>query len=304
MNILVTGGAGYKGVKLTGKLLEKGYRVTVVDNFMYGFEPVLHLVERPGLTIIRRDIRNGVEHLHAYDVIFHLAGISGFPACAANPHSAQLINVDATRNLVHSLSPNQILINASTTSLYGKKGITCDEDTPVEPVSTYAITKYEAEKIISEKPQAINLRFATVFGVSPRMRMDLMVNDFTYKALKEGALVLFDSFAKRTFIHIDDAIDAYIFSLENYDRLKGQIFNVGGNGLNYSKKEIARIIRNKIEYNIIDSEIKDRDLRHYIVSFDKFEKLGFTPRRSLEQGIDELIRLFTFYEYYSHFKTI
>jgi len=304
MNVLVTGGAGYKGIKLTQKLLEQEHKVTVVDNFMYGFEPVMHLVENKNLSIIKRDIRLGIDAINKYDAVFHLAGISGFPACAANPHSAQLINVDATKKLADALSKNQIFINASTTSIYGKTDSTCYEDSPVDPISTYAITKYEAEKYVSEKENAINLRFATVFGVSTRMRMDLMVNDFTYKAIKERALVLFDSFAKRTFIHIDDAVDCYLFALNNFQKMKGKVFNAGGKNLNYSKKEVANLIRQKINFDVIDSEIKDRDLRHYFVSFDKLEKLGFTPRHTLEQGIDDLIRLFNFYEYYSHFKII
>jgi len=305
MNILVTGGAGYKGIILTTKLLEKGYHVTVLDNFMYGYESIMHLAVHPGLHIIKADIRNKVEDLHKYDVIFHLAGISGFPACAANPHSAQLINVEATRDLVKSLSSDQIFIYASTTSLYGKSGKPCDENTNVDPISTYARTKLLAEQIVQqEKENAISLRFATVFGFAPRIRLDLMINDFTYKAYKEGTLVLFDSFAKRTFIHVNDAADAYIFTMDNYNEMKGSIYNAGGNNLNFSKREIADIIKKKIEYKIIDSELTDKDLRHFIVNFDKIEKIGFKPKITIEEGINELIKVFGFYEYYSHFKII
>lgn len=303
-NILVTGGAGYKGVVLTEKLLNKGHKVTVLDNFMYGYESLLHLALHPNLTIEKKDIRNGVESINKYDVIFHLAGISGFPACAANPHSAQLINVEATRLLASSLAPGQMLINASTTSMYGKSGLPCDEDTPVDPVSNYAHTKLAAENILREKPNVINLRFATVFGPSTRMRMDLMVNDFAYKAVKEGVLVLFDSFAKRTFIHVRDAADCYIFAMENYDRMKGGVYNAGGNSLNFSKLEIAEKISNKVKYNIINSELTDKDLRHFVVNFNKIEKIGFKPAITLEQGIDELLKLYGFYEYFSHYKTI
>ena len=188
--------------------------------------------------------------------------------------------------------------------MYGKSGAPCDEDTPVDPVSTYAMTKSEAEKIVLERENSISLRFATVFGFSPRIRMDLMINDFTYKALKEGALVLFDSFAKRTFIHVEDATDCYIFSMENADQMTGQVFNAGGNELNYSKAEIAALIKDKVNYDIIDSAMKDKDLRHFIVNFDKIEQLGCKPKKTVEEGIDELIKVFGFYEYYSHFKTI
>ena len=304
MKILITGGAGYKGIVLTTKLLGKGHQVTVIDNFMYGYEPILHLAKHPNLSIIKHDIRNRFEKIGQFDAIFHLAGISGFPACSSNPHSAQLINVEATRLLCKSVSKDQMLINASTTSLYGKSGKPCDEQTSIDPVSTYAMTKMEAEKIVMNEKNAVSLRFATVFGVSPRMRMDLMINDFTYKAVKEGVLVLFDSFAKRTFIHVEDAADCYIFALEHFDHMKGEIYNAGGNNLNYSKIEIAEKIKEMIDFNIINSEIKDKDLRHFIVNYDKIERLGYTPKISVEEGIKELIKFYGFYEYYSHFKTI
>lgn len=304
MKILVTGGAGYKGVKLSTKLLNEGHDVTILDNFMYGYESILHLVENKNLTVRKQDIRNKIDDIHKFDAIFHLAGISGFPACAANPNSAILINVEATKQLVNSISKNQILINASTTSMYGKSGKPCNEDTPMDPVSTYAITKFEAEKIVQERENSISLRFATVFGLSPRMRMDLMVNDFTYKAIKESALVLFDGFAKRTFIHIDDAVACYNFALENYDRMKGGIYNAGGDHLNYSKKDIATLIKKKINFTIVDSEIKDKDLRNFIVSFEKIKTLGYVPKLTIEDGIDQMIKAFSFYEYYSHYKTI
>jgi nucleoside-diphosphate-sugar epimerase len=304
MKILVTGGAGYKGVILTKKLLEQGHNVTVIDNFMYGYEPIIHIARNPDLSIVKHDIRNKFERIAEYDVIFHLAGISGFPACASNPHSAQLINVEATRLLISSISKNQMFINASTTSMYGKSGQPCDENTPVDPVSTYAMTKKEAEKILMDRENVINLRFATVFGISPRMRMDLMINDFTYKAVKEGVLVLFDSFAKRTFIHVEDAADCYIFALEHFDQMKGEIFNAGGNQMNYSKEEIAKMISAVIKFNVINSEIKDKDLRHFIVNYDKIEKLGYKPKISVETGIRELVKFYGFYECFSHYKTI
>lgn len=304
MNILVTGGAGYKGIILTTKLLEKNHKVTVFDNFMYGYDPILHLVQNPNLSIIKADTRNGVENIAKFDVIFHLAGISGFPACASNPHSAQLINVEAIKLLRDSISTNQMFINASTTSMYGKSGTPCNEETRVDPVSTYAMTKMEAELILLEKENVINLRFATVFGLAPRMRMDLMVNDFTYKAVKEGVLVLFDSFAKRTFIHVDDAAECYMFAMEHFDQMKGGIYNAGGNHLNFSKEEIANKIKPFTNFNIISSDIKDKDLRHFIVNFDKIERLGFIPKKSIEDGIEEMIKAFKFYEYFSHFRTI
>jgi len=304
MKILITGGAGYKGTVLTRNLLDNGYKVALLDNFMYGYEPIMHLATNKNLEIIKHDIRNGIPDQKKYDVIFHLAGISGFPACASNPHSAQLINVEATRLIANDLAAGQILINASTTSLYGKSGLPCDEETAVDPVSTYARTKLAAEEILHEKPNVISLRFATVFGFSTRMRMDLMINDFVYKAVKEKVIVLFDSFAKRTFIHVDDAAECYMFAMNNFDRMKGGIYNAGGNSLNFSKEEITGKIRQKVDFSIVNSELKDKDLRHFVVNFDKIEKLGYKPARTVEDGIDELIRVYQFYEYYSHYRTI
>lgn len=304
MNILITGGAGYKGIILTSKLLDADNKVTVFDNFMFGYEPILHLVNNKSLTIIKGDIRSKIEGINKFDAIFHLAGISGYPACSANPHSAHLINVQGTKNITRGLGKNQIFIYASTSSFYGKSGEPCDEDTPISPFSVYANTKYMAEQITMEKENSIALRFATVFGFSPKMRIDLIINDFTYKAVKEGVLVLFDSFSKRTFMHIQDAANCYMFALSNFDKMKGNVFNAGGNHLNYSKLEIAHLIKEKVDYRIVESEVKDKDLRHYIVKFDKIEKLGFIPKITVEEGIDELLKVYAFYEYYSHFKII
>jgi len=304
MKILITGGAGYKGTVLTRNLLDNGYKVALLDNFMYGYEPIMHLATNKNLEIIKHDIRNGIPDQKKYDVIFHLAGISGFPACASNPHSAQLINVEATRLIAKDLSEGQMLINASTTSLYGKSGLPCDEETVVDPVSTYARTKLAAEEILHEKPNVISLRFATVFGFSTRMRMDLMINDFVYKAVKEKVIVLFDSYAKRTFIHVDDAAECYLFTMNNFDRMRSGIYNAGGNSLNFSKEEITGKIRQKVEFSVVNSELKDKDLRHFVVNFGKIEKLGYKPAMTVEDGIDELVRVYQFYEYYSHYRTI
>ncbi len=304
MNILITGGAGYKGIILTTKLLEAGNKVTVFDNFMYGYEPILHLVKNRNLKIKKGDIRNKIEGVSKFDAIFHLAGISGYPACTANPHSAHLINVQGTRNLLRALGKEQIFIYASTSSFYGKSGEACSEDTAISPFSVYANTKYMAEQITMERENSVALRFATIFGFSPKMRIDLIVNDFAYKAVKEGVLVLFDSFSKRTFMHIEDAASCYKFTLENIGKMKGNIYNAGGNHLNYSKMEIAQLIREKVDFKIIESEVKDKDIRHYIVNFDKIEKLGFVPGISVEEGIDELLKVYEFFEYYSHYKTI
>lgn len=305
MKILVTGGAGYKGVVLTEALLARGHQVTILDNFMYGCEPVLHLAGNPAFNAVREDIRNLSEaHLKGFDVVCHLAGISGYPACEANPHSAKLINVDASRRLRDLLSRDQRLLYASTTSFYGKSGARCDEETPVEPVSLYGITKYQAEQELLQRDNTISLRFATVFGISPRMRVDLLVNDFTCKAVHERCIVLFESKTKRTFVHIQDAIAAYLFTLDHFDTMKHGIFNVGSEKLNFTKMEIATAVKAETNCNIIDSEMKDFDTRNFVISFDKFAKLGYQTRFSLEDGIREMAKLYRFYKPFSAYATI
>ena len=305
MRILITGGAGYKGVYLTKKLLSLGHQVAILDNFMYGYDSVLHMVDHPELSIITQDIRSLEEKtLKDFDAVVHLAGVSGYPACEANPHSAQLINVDASRNLGKLLSKDQILIYASTTSFYGKSGKICTEETPVEPVSLYGKTKYQGEQILLERENTIALRLATIFGLSPKMRIDLMVNDFVYKAVNERCIVLFESQSKRTFLHISDAISAYVFALDNFGVMRHGIFNVGDDSLNFSKLEIAENIRKYTDCKIIDSDIEDFDVRNFLVSFEKLRNLGYSVSVTLDDGIKELVKLYGFYKPFTTYKTI
>ena len=305
MNILVTGGAGYKGVLLVKALLDEGYRVTLLDNFMYGYDSVLHLVSEKALTIVREDIRNITKKsVKGFDAVFHLAGISGYPACEANPHSAKLINVDASRTLGKALSKNQRLIYASTTSFYGASGEVCDEDTPVDPVSLYGVTKYQAEQILLQRENTVSLRFATLFGVSPKMRVDLLVNDFAYKAVNDRCVVLFESRTKRTFLHVKDAIRAYVFTLKRFGKMKGRIFNVGDDRMNFSKMDIAQCVHKHTHCKIIDSDMKDFDTRNFVISFDRIHRAGFKPAFTLDEGVEELVKLYRFYKPFSTYRTI
>jgi nucleoside-diphosphate-sugar epimerase len=294
--ILVTGGAGYKGVPLVTKLLARGLEVTLLDNFMYGFDSVLHLVSEPRLKIVQADIRNlDKALLSEFDVIYHLAGISGMPACAANPHAAETINVQATRDLVRALSREQVLIYASTTSFYGATGQECDETVPVQPVSLYGRTKYEAERIVQGRERSISLRFATIFGASPRMRTDLLVNDFAYKAVNDRAIVIFAGQSKRTFMHLEDAVAAYLFALDHADRMAGQVFNAGDEQLNFSKLDIARAIQAHVRFELIDSSLADLDVRNFLVSFQRIRALGYQTVKTLDDGVRELLKLYAFY---------
>jgi nucleoside-diphosphate-sugar epimerase len=223
MKTLVTGGAGYVGNLLCKSLLEAGHEVTAMDNFLYGYESILNLVPYGKFHVLKQDIRtNDPSYLKGMDVVFHLAGLSGYPACESNPNSARLINVDATRHLSDSLDPAQILVFASTTSLYENAGAVCNEETKLNPRGgLYSITKYAAERYVMERANSISLRWATVFGVSARMRAGLILNDFVEKAVHEGTLVLYSAVSKRTFMHVRDSVRGYMFALDNIDKMRG-----------------------------------------------------------------------------------
>jgi len=296
MKILVTGGAGYCGVPLCEELLKQGHLVTIVDNFMFGYEPILHLVRDPRLTIIKRDVRNEKkEYLLRQDVVFHLAGISGYPACEANPHSAKLINVTATKEINDLLAADQLMIFPSTTSFYGSKGELSTEETSPQAVSLYGITKIAGEQTIMQRENAISLRWATVFGVSPRTRPDLLVNHFVDKAVNERAIVLYDADSRRTFISINDVVQGYLFALNNVERMRGNIYNVGCDRLNLTKREIAEKVKHQIPCDVIDAEMGDTDIRNFQVSFKKIWDLGFYTTGTLESGIKDLEKLYRFY---------
>lgn len=305
-NVLITGGAGYKGILLTKKLLDRGHKVTVIDNFMYGYSPILSLVKNPNLTVRHLDIRNLKEtDVKDADVIYHLAGVSGMPACAANPNSAETINVLATKALIDFTSKDQLFIYASTTSIYGDNSdVICDETVPIVPPSLYAKTKYRAEQIVMERENTISLRFATIFGVSPKMRVDLIVNDFAYKAVNDRSIVLFGSNSKRTCMHVDDAVDAYLFSLDNANVMKNNVYNAGDESLNFSKLDIANAIKNHVKCEIINSTLPDFDIRDFSVSFKKIKSLGYSTKLTMDDGIKELLKLYSFYKVYSPYNII
>lgn len=306
MKVLITGGAGYVGTQLAERLLGYGYDVTILDNFMYGYDSVLYLTGLKNLSVIKTDIRNtDLSYLKDQDVIFHLAAISGYPACEANPNSAELINYVATKRISDYLSKDQILIFASSTSLYGSSGNLSDEDTKVEPVSLYGVTKVKAEQDIMQRENSVSLRWATVFGVSSRMRAGLIVHDFVEKAVKEGTLVLYSGNSKRTFMHIKDSVMGYTFALKNIDKMKGQIFNMGNESLNFSKKEIAdKIYEYYTDFEVIDSSMEDKDVRHFLVDFSKARNLGYECIYTLDYGIIELLKLYKFYDPYSFIRPI
>lgn len=303
--VLITGGAGYKGVALAEALLAEGCMVTLMDNFIYGYESVLGFAADRNCTIIKRDIRNLAEQdVSSYDLIYHLAAISGYPACEANPHSAQMINVVSTDNMVKLLSPDQVLVYASTTSLYGKSGLEQDETAKPTPESLYGVTKWQAETLCMQRRNSISLRFATLFGVSRRMRCDLLLNDFVNRAVHDRSIVLFDSHSVRTFLHLRDAVKGYLMAFHVPEKMVGQIYNVGTSSMNFSKLELARIIQRFLNNEIIETELADPDRRDFIINCDKIRSLGFTPTVSIEEGIQELLRLYSWYQPFQNYRPI
>jgi len=303
--ILITGGAGYKGTLLARAVLARGHAVTVLDNFMYGFDPVLGFASDPNCSIVKKDIRNiEASDVEGYDVIYHLAAISGYPACEANPHSAQTINVDSTQMLIDLMDDDQLLIYASTTSMYGKRPERQDETTPPAPGSLYGMTKYAGEKIAMTRENSIAFRFATLFGASLKMRPDLMLNDFVHKAVTERSLVLFDEHSVRTFLHVNDSIRTYLMALDDARPFIGNVFNVGSEKMNFSKLDIAQRIKKYVEMEIVHSSLADLDKRDFIIDFSRIAELGFELSVDLDTGIQELIRLYNWYRPYVPYQTI
>ncbi len=296
MKIAVTGGAGYCGVPLCEALLAEGHSVTLIDNLMFGAESILHLVSNPNLNIVQRDIRlEDFSYLKGQDVIFHLAGISGHPECEYNAHSAEHINLHATNQIVNALDPSQLFVFPSTTSFYGSAGEVCTELSKPAPLSLYATTKLAAENIVMQRASSISIRWPTIFGVSPHMRASLLVNDLTCKAVQEGVVVLYDSNSRRSFLHVSDLVQGYIFALRNAESMMGGVYNMGSSDLNYTKQEVAKCINNVHPCEIIQADSISKDIRNFTISYDKIEKLGYKAECSLEYGITELVRLYRFY---------
>lgn len=300
MKILVTGGAGYLGSILVPKMLARGWQVTVVDNFMYRQASLLHCCSDPNFRVIKGDVRDTAvtdPEYAKHDVIIPLAAIVGAPACAKNPEATKAIHVETIRHMITKLGNGQQLLYPVTNSGYGigKSGEFCTEESPLNPVSLYGTTKVEAERMLLDTGRAVTFRLATVFGTAPRMRIDLLVNDFVYRAVYDRFVVLFEGHFKRNYIHVRDVTNAFLWGLDNYDTMKGETYNVGLSDANLSKLELCdRIKAHLPEFHVFESDIgKDPDKRDYIVSNDKIETTGWRPQHSLDDGIEELIKGYT-----------
>ena len=300
MKILVTGGAGYLGSTLVPDLLNAGHEVKVLDNFMFKQDSLNHACYHPNFSVVKGDIR--VEStilplMKEADVIIPLAALVGAPMCTLDPVGASTINHDAIMLMLKHLSNDQIVLMPTTNSAYGTgdENNFCTEESTLRPISQYAIEKVEIEKELMEHPNAISFRLATVFGMSPRMRADLLVNDFTHRAMYDRFVVLFESHFKRNYIHVRDVSRVFQHALLNLKQMKGQVYNVGLSNANVSKKELCEHIQKQLsDFIFIEAPVgKDPDQRNYIVSNEKIEATGFKTEFSLDRGIDDLIKGYT-----------
>lgn len=295
----MTGGAGYIGSVLTERLLQGGHQVTVLDNLMYNQNSILYLSHHKNFQFVKGDARNKKligEVIQGKDFVIPLAAVVGAPACDRNPQLATETNLNAITDLLTLINPEQKIVFPNTNSGYGTKDNSqyCTEESPLEPISLYGRLKVEAERSVLSRKNSIVLRLATVFGVSPRMRIDLLVNDFTYRAMRDGYIVLFEKDFKRNYIHIRDIAKCFEFCMANFEKMRGQIYNVGRDDANCSKEELALRIKKYVSsLKIVISEVgKDPDRRNYIVSNDKINKAGFECDYTLDDGIQELVKAY------------
>ncbi len=299
LKILVTGGAGYIGSVLVPELLARGHDVTVIDRIMYNQTSLLDCCWRDNFQIVRADVRDAAiaqSLIKDVDVIVPLACLTGAPICEANPIEAKAVNLEAVETILRLRSKQQRIIFPTTNSGYGvgEDGVYCTEESPLNPISLYGRLKCDAEKRILDAGNCITFRLATAFGTSPRMRLDLLVNDFTWRAVKDRFIILFESHFKRNYIHVRDVAKAFCHGLENFEAMKNEPYNVGLSDANLSKWELCETIKTIVpDFYFVEADIgEDPDKRDYIVSNGKIESTGFKPDCALPEGITELVKAY------------
>ena len=294
MKVLVTGGTGFIGAVLVDRLLDVGHSVVVLDSLLYRQNTLLPHFIKPHFEFIHGDIRDASavrEAVRGVDAVVHLAAMVGAPICEKHKELAEAVNVGGTQNLIAACSPSQPILFASTGSNYGKVEGVCTEESPLNPLSVYGVTKTRAEELVMARGNAISYRFATGFGLSPRLRLDLLPNDYVHQAVKNGTLIIYERNARRTFIHVQDMARAFVHALERYEQMKNNVYNVGSNELNFSKEDIARMVQRHVDFYVHFAEFRsDPDQRDYEVSYDKLAATGFTTTISMEHGITELVK--------------
>jgi nucleoside-diphosphate-sugar epimerase len=296
-SIFVTGGAGYLGSIMVPELLRAGFKVTVLDNFMFKQNSLAHVCANPDFDVVKGDARDADlvrELVKQVDVVIPLAALVGAPLCSMDPIGATSLNLDAQLMLLDTLSDDQWLLMPITNSGYGigEQGKFCTEETPLRPISLYGKHKVQVEKMALARGNTVSFRLATVFGMAPRMRIDLLVNDFVYRAVYDNAVVLFESHFKRNYIHIRDVANVFLHAIKNFETMRNEPYNVGLSDANISKAELCEKIRGHLPSFVpVEAQIgEDPDKRDYIVSNEKIKATGFEPRHSLDMGISELIK--------------
>ena len=300
LNVLITGGAGYIGSVLSKQLLDRGCRVTVLDNFLYRQNSLLDCCASEHFHVVRGDCRDErliTNLLRKADIIIPLAALVGAPLCDRDRIGAYTVNFEAVQLLCKLSSAQQRIMFPVTNSGYGigQPGVPCTEDSPLRPISLYGETKVKAEQVVLDRGNAITLRLATVFGVSPRMRMDLLVNDFVWRAAQDRAVVVFEGHCKRNFIHVSDVVRAFFYAIDHFEQMKDRPYNVGLDDANLSKIELCRTIQRIIpQFVFFEAPIgEDPDKRDYIVSNARLAAAGYVPEWTLERGIHELLKCYT-----------
>ena len=295
--IFITGGAGYIGTSLVPLLLDQGYEVTVYDALIFNQgDKLIPFFKNPGFLFVKGDVLDQAklkQSMVGHDIVMHLAALVGFPICREKGEDfSNQINVLGTQNVIDSMTADQYLLFGSTGSNYGEVQGICTEETELNPLSIYGRTKTQAEFNVMKRPNSTAFRFATAFGVSPRLRLDLLVNDLTYKAVREGYSVIYEPSFLRTFIHVRDITEVFLFAIRNHDKMADNVYNVGSNEMNYSKRQVCEIIQKhvpKVRFDYSGTG-EDEDKRNYQVSYDKINRLGFKTSVTIDDGILELIK--------------